>query len=1226
MRAWLAGAAALAVSAAGLAVVGTAPATAVEGDLSTDLVGWWKLDETSGTVAADSSGNGRNGTVAGTVSWNGGDGFTFSGGNASAGNAITLPDNLLAGLTDVTVDFDVWIDPTLTSGNWFMYNLGNAATYPNGTGYLFTTNDSSNRLRSTIAENGYATEQSTARAGRVPTGQWRHITYSIDGGTPASPGVARVYEDGVLAASNTNLTTNPSLLGTPDGTTTRNVLGRSAYAGDLSFKGRLRDFRIYSRALTGAEAAASAEDTNTAAAVADTAALTLGDTSAVVADLSLPASGATGTTVAWASSDPAVVSATGAVTRPAFGQPDATVTLTATVTRGTVSRTRDFTVTVLAEERTDEGKAQDAVAAVELVHADDVRGNLTLPTSGLHGTTLSWASSAPAVVTPTGEVTRPAYGAAAVDVTMTVTATRGTASAQRDLVLHVQPLPEPADYEGYAFAYFAGESTDAGESIYLGASKGNDPLDYDELNDGEPVLESSYGTKGLRDPFVIRSAEGDRFFLLATDLKAYPEVDFGEAQETGSKYIEIWESTDLVHWSDQRHVKVSSDFAGNTWAPEAFYDEEAGEYVVFWASALYPTTETGGRDITTQYQRMMYATTRDFVTFTDPQPWIDVRRGAGRGIIDATVVQDGDTFYRIIKDEANMTPRQERSTDLRATVTGSLPTTTSTPGWQLVKAGVGVGQPNPWGGTFTNGEGPMMFADNEIEDRWYYFIDQPSYHGGQGYLAFQTDDLASGEWTSVPDADLPSSPRHGTVIPVTQAELDGLRQGFQPELLVSSAQDVSVRTREGVAPVLPTTVTATFGDGSTGPVEVDWDAVAPSSYAEPGTFTVSGTVVRGSADPPVATVTVTDAADPVVSLAQEPDGAAGWWVSDPATVAVTATDETGVQAVETAVDGGSWSTTPGASAAATVGGDGRHTVSARALDTTGNTSVAEEVEVLVDTTDPVSRATVSGSRAVTVRAADATSGVGRIETRLLPAESWTAYAGPVQVGAAGGTVEYRAVDVAGIVEATHAVVVPAAGSELAATTLVALADPDSVRFGSAVPVAVRATGGTAVPTGTVRVLAGGTQLAAGTLGADGRVRLVVDSAALGRVGAHTLTVRYDGDAAHRADEDTVELTVTRAESTTRLSVSRPDRKGKGAVATVRVTADPASQLPDRVRVVLARGGKATSSRRLDLSRSGTASWKLPALGRGAWKVIATVEATPTLAPSSDATTLTLKRR
>ncbi|WP_193605189.1 immunoglobulin-like domain-containing protein [Nocardioides dongkuii] len=1217
LRTWLTATVALAAGAGGLAAVGTPSAGAVEGDLTTDLVGWWKLDETSGTVAADSSGNGRDAAVVGAATWNGGDGFTFGGGAASGGNAIKLPDNLVTGLTDVTVDFDVWVDPTLTSGNWFMFNLGNPATYPDGTGYLFTTNDSNNRLRGTIAENGFPTEQSAARAGRVPTGQWRHVTLSIDGGTPAAPGALRLYEDGVLAAENTALTTNPSLLGTPDGTTTHNYLGRSAYAGDLSFKGRLRDFRVYSRALTGAEAAESAADTSTAAADSDTAALTLGDTSAVVADLALPATGPSGSTITWATSDPGVVGASGAVTRPAFGQPDGTATLTATVTRGAVSRTRTFEVTVPAEELDDTGKVQEAVAAVALVHPDDVRGNLTLPAAGLHQTTLTWSSSVPGVVSASGAVTRPAYGEQPVDVTLTVTATRGAASASRSIVLRVQPLPAPADYEGYAFAYFAGESTDEGESIYFAASKGNDPLEYDELNDGDPVLESAYGTTGLRDPFIIRSPEGDRFFLLATDLKAYPEVDFGEAQETGSKYVEIWESTDLVTWSEQRHVKVSSDFAGNTWAPEAFYDEEAGEYVVFWASALYPTTETTGRDINTQYQRMMYATTRDFVTFSEPQVWVDVRRGAGRGIIDATVVRDGDMFYRILKDEASMTPRQERSTELRATVTGSLPTTTTTPGWQLVKERVGVGQPNPWGGTFTNGEGPTMFPDNEVPGRWYLFIDQPSYHGGQGYLAFRTDDLASGSWTSVPDADLPSSPRHGTVIPVTQAELDRMREAYQPELLVRTVQDVEVRTREGVAPVLPATVAATFGDGSTGQVEVDWDDVDPAAYAEPGTFTVEGTVVRGSADRPVATVVVTDALDPEVTVSQTPDGEAGWWVTDPATVRVTATDDTGVASVQTALDGGDWTTTEGAAATAPVTGDGRHTLAVRALDTTGNTSAAEEVEVKIDTTAPVSRATVAADRQVTVRAADTTSGVARVETRLTGAEAWTPYDGPVQVGDAGGMLEYRAVDTAGNTEPTHRVVVPGTGEEVATSTVVAVADPDRVRYGAPVAVAVRVKGGASVPTGVVRVLSGGTQLAAGRLGRDGRVRLVVDSADLGRTGAHTLVVRYDGDATHAADEDRVDLRVTRAASTTRLTVSRPDRRGAGAVATVRVGTDPAGQLPDRVRVTLARGGSTGASRWLDLTDRGRARWELPRLGSGRWTVTATTPRTDTLAGSSD---------
>ena len=1221
-RTWLAGAATLATALTGLALAGTPAATAAEGDLSTGLVGWWRLDETSGTVAADSSGNGHDGTVTGAATWNGGDGFVFGGGSASSGNAITLPDDLLAGLDDVTVDFDVWVDPSLT-GNWFMYNLGNAATFPDGTGYLFTTNDSGGRFRATIAENGYATEQSAARAGKLTTGVWKHVTFSIDGGTPAAPGSSSLYEDGVLVASNSALTTSPALLGTPDGSTTKNVLGRSAYSGDLSFKGRLRDFRIYSRALTAAEAAESAADTNAAAADADTAALTLGDTSAVVADLALPARGAQDSAITWATSDASVVGADGTVHRPAHGQPDATATLTATVTRGTVSRTKEFTVTVLAEDLDDAGKAQEAVAAVTLVHPDDVRGNLTLPTSGLHDTTLTWTSSDPARVTSTGEVTRPAYGAAAVDVTLTVTATENAATAQRDLVVRLQPLPAPADYDAYAFAYFTGESTHDGEKIYFGASKGDDPLDYDALNDGRPVLASGFGTKGLRDPFIIRSHEGDRFYLLATDLKAYPAVDFGAAQETGSKYLEVWESTDLVHWSDQRHVKVSSDLAGNTWAPEAFYDEAAGEYVVYWASALYPTADTSTRDISTSYQRMMYATTRDFVTFSEPKPWIDVKRGTGLGMIDATVVKDGDTFYRFVKDEQYMTPRQERSTDLRATVTGSLPTTTSTPGWQLVKEKVGVGQPNPWGGTFTAGEGPTAFRDNDDPSHWYLFIDQPSYHGGRGYVAFETHDIASGVWTSVPGAQLPSSPRHGTVLPITPAELDALRSAYQPDLLVSAADDVTVRTRQGVAPQLPATVAATFGDGSAGQVAVSWDPVDPAQYAAPGTFTVTGTVTRGSADHPVATVTVTDPADPVVTLTDAPDGRAGWWVSEPAIAHAGAIDDTGVATLETRVDGGAWSAVTTAEATVPVTGDGAHAVEARATDTTGNTSATEQRLVRIDTAAPVSRATADPSRLVTVRAADETSGVATVQTRVDDGD-WTAYSGPVQLPDTGGTLDYRAVDTAGNVEDTHHLVVPAVGSELLPSTVLAVADA-SVAYGRPIAVTTRVTGTGSVPTGTVRVLAGATEVAAGRLGPDGRARLTVPSATLG-AGTHRLVVRYDGSATYLPGEDAVTATVSEASSATSVAVRRPNARGVGGVAGIRITTTPAGLPAGPVRVVLTRAGRVKASAWIALSADGEAQWRLPRLATGRWTLTVVTPGTADLQGSTDTARFRVRRR
>ena len=126
----------------------------------------------------------------------------------------------------------------------------------------------------------------------------------------------------MLVASNTNLTTNPSLMGTPDGTTTRNVLGRSAYADDLSFKGRLRDFRIYSRALTGAEAAAVRRGHQHGGGRGRHAPRSPSATPARSSRTSpCPATGTNGTTISWATSDASVVTAAGAVTRPAYGQP-----------------------------------------------------------------------------------------------------------------------------------------------------------------------------------------------------------------------------------------------------------------------------------------------------------------------------------------------------------------------------------------------------------------------------------------------------------------------------------------------------------------------------------------------------------------------------------------------------------------------------------------------------------------------------------------------------------------------------------------------------------------------------------------------------------------------------------------------------------------------------------------------------------------------------------------
>jgi hypothetical protein len=324
-------------------------------------------------------------------------------------------------------------------------------------------------------------------------------------------------------------------------------------------------------------------------------------------------------------------------------------------------------------------------------------------------------------------------------------------------LLTTSPAAAGTGYGGYLFFYFTGEGTATGEQIYLAASRGNDPLRWDELNDRAPVITSTLGDRGVRDPFIIRSPRGDRFYLLATDLRIHGNGDWDAAQRHGSKYIEVWESTDLVHWSAQRHVRVSPDTAGNTWAPEAYWDRRTGKYVVFWASKLYAANDPDHTGDT--YNRMLYATTTDFRTFSAPKVWVD----PGYSVIDSTVVEHGGWYYRFTKDERSAGPNapcgkfvtEERSRTLRDT------------SYDFVSDCIGSG-------TISQGEGPTAFKSN-TENRWYMFIDE---FGGRGYVPFQTTNLASGRWQPVASYSLPSSPRHGTVLPVTAAELARVRAAY----------------------------------------------------------------------------------------------------------------------------------------------------------------------------------------------------------------------------------------------------------------------------------------------------------------------------------------------------------------------------------------------------------------------------------------------------------------
>jgi hypothetical protein len=146
-------------------------------------------------------------------------------------------------MVDVTVEADVFVD-SAQSGSYFLYGLGNTNSSGAGNGYLFATGNST--YKNAIATGNWSTEQSVTGTAALPRGTWQHLVYTLKGD------VATIYSNGVQVAQASGVTINPRDIG--GGLTKANYIGRSVYSADKYFSGQIREFAIYNRALTAAEA------------------------------------------------------------------------------------------------------------------------------------------------------------------------------------------------------------------------------------------------------------------------------------------------------------------------------------------------------------------------------------------------------------------------------------------------------------------------------------------------------------------------------------------------------------------------------------------------------------------------------------------------------------------------------------------------------------------------------------------------------------------------------------------------------------------------------------------------------------------------------------------------------------------------------------------------------------------------------------------------------------
>jgi hypothetical protein len=203
-----------------------------------ELVGWWRFDEGSGTVANDSSGNGNNGTLNGDPKW-------VVGYFGSALEFDGVDDWLDCG-SDPSLDLTTW---TIT----FWLKVNENKDY---NGYIIKGNDAAENYEVLTYGDGHFhfpilfTDGSRTYGNTDPgiciVGEWAHYTYSYD----SSQG-RRFYKNGELVFEDTES-------GIPQTSTVSLSIGNEQPMSRY-VNGAMDDIRIYNHLLSEPEILAAME-------------------------------------------------------------------------------------------------------------------------------------------------------------------------------------------------------------------------------------------------------------------------------------------------------------------------------------------------------------------------------------------------------------------------------------------------------------------------------------------------------------------------------------------------------------------------------------------------------------------------------------------------------------------------------------------------------------------------------------------------------------------------------------------------------------------------------------------------------------------------------------------------------------------------------------------------------------------------------------------------------
>ena len=322
--------------------------------------------------------------------------------------------------------------------------------------------------------------------------------------------------------------------------------------------------------------------------------------------------------------------------------------------------------------------------------------------------------------------------------------------------IYAQQKKPVQNLSAYLFVYFTGNQKSE-EAIRFALS--NDGYNYRALNSNQPVISSEKisSTGGVRDPHILRAADGKTFYMVATDMVSANGWDSNRA-------MVLLKSTDLINWTSSI-VNIPKRFPGNdnllrVWAPQTIYDAQARKYMIYWSMKH-------GKDPDKIYYAYANAAFTDLAT--EPKQLYFSPDNAG--CIDADIVFKDGTYHLFYKGETG-------KPGIKLAISDKL-----TEGYKLIKEQVQQTQ-DPV-------EGAGVFKLNHGEE---YILMYDVYTKGK-YQFTKSKDLRN---FTVIDQEVSMNfhPRHGTVMPITAKEAELLmRKWASPGDLKPSSNSKGLKNK-----------------------------------------------------------------------------------------------------------------------------------------------------------------------------------------------------------------------------------------------------------------------------------------------------------------------------------------------------------------------------------------------------------------------------------------------